>query len=335
MNTTSSDNQFNKAEDARQRRSDRMVSSLNKVPTQPYKPLITPARPYAKETQPPGDFSRPVVRKLTYYKITPNKEVKLRAVGLPKPSWRWLSFLLALASIFAIYLIVESYSFRVHNVQIIGNQRLATSDLAAVVGITDQPIVYLDSQAASERLMRTFSELRDVTVTASFPAKVTVNMTELQPSILWNMQDASYWIAADGTILPTRGQPGPMFALYAENLPPLVPVAPDPATPEKDPNATDQLNPKDLWGRKVDPKLLVQMAELITKLPQDAQVSYSDLHGFSWKDPQGWSVAIGRDMQDIDLKLSVYQSIMARLTADGTRPTEIVSVENIDAPFYK
>lgn len=335
MNIPTSADQSSNSDFVRQRRQNRMVSSLNRVPTQPYKPLITPARPYARETQPPGEFSKPVVRKLTYYKIAGDKEVKIRSGGVPRPTSRWLSFILAVVSIIGIYLILESYTFRVHDVQIIGNVRLASSDIAALVGITDQPIVYLDTQAAENRLTRTFSELRDVTVTAAFPAKVTVMMTELQPSILWNMKDASYWIAADGTILPTRGQPGPMFALYADNLPPLIPVAPDPASPEQTPNASDQPSPKDLWGRKVDPKLLVQMAELITKLPQDAQVSYSTLHGFSWKDPQGWSVAIGRDMHDVDLKLTVYQAIIERLKNEGTTPTEIVSVENIDAPYYR
>jgi hypothetical protein len=53
-----------------------------------------------------------------------------------------------------------------------------------------------------------------------------------------------------------------------------------------------------------------------------------------WQDPRGWSVYFGQNTQDIPMKLAAYQTIEDTFTQQGIQPT-LISVEYLDAPFYK
>jgi hypothetical protein len=43
----------------------------------------------------------------------------------------------------------------------------------------------------------------------------------------------------------------------------------------------------------------------------------------------------GRELTNIDQKLAIYDSLIKDLDQRGITPTEMVSVEFINAPFYK
>jgi hypothetical protein len=51
-------------------------------------------------------------------------------------------------------------------------------------------------------------------------------------------------------------------------------------------------------------------------------------------DPNGWQVYIGKDLNQFEAKMATYQAIISELESRGIRPT-LVSVEHLDAPFYR
>ena len=61
---------------------------------------------------------------------------------------------------------------------------------------------------------------------------------------------------------------------------------------------------------------------------------YDPKYGMGWQDPHGWSVYFGQNTQDIAMKEKVYQAILDTITKQGIQPT-LISVEYLDAPFYK
>jgi hypothetical protein len=67
--------------------------------------------------------------------------------------------------------------------------------------------------------------------------------------------------------------------------------------------------------------------------PQDQPLLYDEGHGFGWQDAGGWVVYFG-DAKDIEMKLKIYQRILRLLDEEESVP-ELVSVEWIDAPYYR
>ena len=73
---------------------------------------------------------------------------------------------------------------------------------------------------------------------------------------------------------------------------------------------------------------------LAPKIPAGMPMIYDPNYGMGWQDARGWSVYFGQTTRDVPMKLVVYQSIVDSLTSQGIQPT-LISVEYLDAPFYK
>ena len=61
---------------------------------------------------------------------------------------------------------------------------------------------------------------------------------------------------------------------------------------------------------------------------------YTENRGLGWQDPQGWDVFFGADLNDIEMKLLVYDAIVAYVLREGIQP-ELISVEFVHAPYYR
>jgi len=67
--------------------------------------------------------------------------------------------------------------------------------------------------------------------------------------------------------------------------------------------------------------------------PQDTRLVFDKEHGLGWKDTQGWDVFFG-DIQDIDLKLRIYQALVKQLAKEKVNPV-LISVEYVHTPYYR
>ena len=268
------------------------------------------------------------VRKQFYYTVgASGAEIRLPAIPLVRPGARLLSFAVVVLTALAIYMLAFSQEFEVRQYKVEGIQRLTYADIEAVLGLEGTPVVSLNSQSSLEKLTAAFPELASAEMVVGFPAEVIISVVERQPVLAWQAGDTTYWLDTDGYLLPPRGEPGDMVLVEADSLPGLLPLAESAAA------QTDGASI--LWGRQVDSLLLKIIFELTARLPADSKLVYNSLNGLGWVDPRGWDVFIGRDLENFQQKLSVYEAILANFEREGIYPREMVSVEFLNAPFYK
>jgi len=131
-----------------------------------------------------------------------------------------------------------------------------------------------------------------------------------------------------------------LLTIGSDGQPPLLPLEQSASVSTSAPTAESTgavavAAPVEVWGRQVDPQILKRMIDLQTMIPPDSKLVYNSLNGLGWEDPRGWDVYIGRDLTDFDLKLSMYTAIITHLEQQGIFPQDMISVEFINAPFYR
>ena len=279
------------------------------------------------------------VKKQYYYTLgASGAELRLPAIPLMQIGPRLVSAFIVIVSALAVYLLGFSSQFQLSSYKVTGLQRVDRSDVEAVLQLNGTQMISIDPQAIQSSLAAAFPELTNIAVNLGFPAKLTINVTELQPVLAWQDGDATYWIDKNGTILPPRGEVSGLQTINSSELPPLVALA---ASPEVTADAstanasTAAATPKTYWGQQVDLQFLNALIALPKEIAEGTELVYNSQNGLGWKDPRGWNVFIGRDLTNIDQKLSIYQSIVDGLEKQGITPSEMVSVEYIDAPYYK
>ena len=335
----------NRSDLVRQRRSERSTARATQtrqaashpVRSQPVtvrSDAFTAARPLQANTR-----SR-VKRQYFYALGASGAELRLPALPFISAGGRFFSAIIVVFAALVIYALAFSPTFQISELTIDGISRLTAGDIQAVLDVQGVQIVAFDPGAARAALEKAFPELGSVKVQVGLPAEVHIQVTELQPAVAWNGGDTVYWIDANGVILPPRGEPGQLLTIGADGQPPLLPVAQTEAistaaSTAETTGAIQAAAPVEIWGRQVDPQILKRMIDLQALIPPDAKLVYNSLNGLGWEDPRGWDVYIGRDLTDFDLKLSMYTAIITHLEQQGTFPQDMISVEFINAPFYR
>ena len=73
---------------------------------------------------------------------------------------------------------------------------------------------------------------------------------------------------------------------------------------------------------------------LAAQVPPGVTILYDESFGFGWNDPRGWKVYFGTSGNDVELKMRVYESLVASLTQPGIRPA-LINVTYPTAPYYR
>jgi hypothetical protein len=73
---------------------------------------------------------------------------------------------------------------------------------------------------------------------------------------------------------------------------------------------------------------------LAPSVPADSTMIFDPGYGLGWRDSRGWKAFFGTSLQDMPLKVRVYQSLVDSLLASGKTPA-FISVAYPDAPFYR
>jgi len=325
----------------RQRRQQRSSQRVNQTRSAASRTPRTQPVTFRSETvssgQPILQKSRSRVKRQYYYSLgATGAEIRLPAIPMVNPGIRVISAIIAVFCALAIYALGFSSEFQVSEISVEGISRLTSADIQAVLDVQGMQIVAFDARAAKEALALAFPELTDVHIQVGLPAKISLKVTELQPAISWNVGDTAYWIDATGVILPPRGEAGNLLAIGSNTEPPMLPLEATitPTNAGSAANSTEAA-PLEIWGRKVDTQTLKRILDLQSLIPPDSKLVYNSENGLGWENPSGLDVYIGRDLTDFDLKLSMYNAIIASLEQQGIAPQEMISVEFINAPFYR
>jgi cell division protein FtsQ len=246
-------------------------------------------------------------------------EVRAPAISLPQFGPRWLSAAATALLVFLLFTLWNSSTFAVSGAELRGAQRLDAAEINAALGLTGQPIFTAVPARLSAELRADFPDVSAASVHVGLPNRVVVDVTERTPLLAWTQNGAVTWIDADGIAFPPRG------AVQG-----LIPVSATGTPPQAQADATVPL-----YARPYLPPAMVQaMITLYPYLPKDVTMTYDPQYGMGWNDARGWSVYFGQGTADIPMKIKVYQAIVDTLTSQGIQPS-LISVEYLDAPFYK
>ena len=251
----------------------------------------------------------------------PGAQVRMPSISLPRLEigWRLLSFFISLLLGAAIYLAWTLPAFRVVSANVTGNQRVSADEINGVLNSAGQSIFTLLPADLESRLRINYPELASVTVAVNLPNTITVNVVERQPIILWQQNGGYTWIDASGVAFRPRGVADHLISVTAL-------AAPAPGLP----SASDRLSPVPYLSMD----MLKAIETLAASLPSGTAMIYDPHDGLGWADGRGWQVFFGSDAKDMTLKLQVYQSLMASLTARGIAPA-FISVQYVNAPYYR
>ena len=241
------------------------------------------------------------------------------AFKMPHLGPRWISAGLTLLMGLVLYSMWTANTFIVSNAEVSGNQRLDAAEVSAALGVTGQPIFKAIPSQIESNLRTAFPDLAGVSVQVGFPNHIYVNVVERTPILLWSQGENITWIDSNGVSFMPRG-----------NVPGLIPIASNGNPPKRpgDPKLSVYDQPF------IDPAMVQAIMTLYPQVPAGSPMIYDPNYGMGWQDPHGWSVYFGQNIQDIPMKEKVYQAILDTISKQGIHPT-LISVEYLDAPFYK
>jgi len=247
--------------------------------------------------------------------------VNTRSISIPRPrlGWRVLSFVLVLIFGAALYFAFNLPELRVTEAQLTGNQIITQAELNSILNISGQPIFTLTPSDLETRLRLNYPELASVRVSVALPNLVSVNVTERQPLIRWEQGGGYTWISEEGIAFRPRGELSGLIPVVALSAPPVDGLGSDnPLTP----------------ASFISTEMIQALKGLVGHVPPGTPILYEKGYGFGWNDPRGWRVFFGTRANDVELKMRVYESMVASLAQRGIRPA-LINVMYPSAPYYR
>lgn len=307
-----------RAELVRMRREQERAKHLQRASKVAERPVVV--------TRSRKDITKPVrkpARKARRFQIAiPHlPHTSARSFGIPRPrmGWRLFSLLLLATLGTLLYLAFTRPELRVTEAQLTGSRIVTQAEVNAVLGASGQPIFLLDPSELETRLRLSFPEFSSVRVSVSLPNRLSVNVTERQPLIRWEQGGGYTWIAEDGVAFRPRGEMDGLIAVMALSAPPA-----------QENTATDSLSPAPF----ISAEMVRALKALAAHVPAGTPILYERGSGFSWNDPRGWRVYFGVSAGDVELKMRVYEAMVAALTQKGIRPA-LINVMYPTAPYYR
>ncbi len=242
--------------------------------------------------------------------------------------WRLLSGVLSVFFICVLMLMTNHKQFTVSQPKLIGFEKITPADLEAAIHLSYQSIYEVDPVTVSKDLQAAFPELSDISVMVGFPANVIITAKERQPVIAWQMPSGTSWIDTEGYVFNAREDVQLPLTISADGPPPL-------QTEEitEDPKTTGPLEEQVKKQAKADMQILKAAQILREQLGSETTIIYQQINGLGWSDSRGWNVYIGNNLRNLETKVTMYNSIVNKLIAEGTQPT-VVSLQYMDVPYY-
>lgn len=247
---------------------------------------------------------------------TPGAEIRVPALPVIKVGWRVLSAGLVAGMAFAIYSLLNSPDFRVGVVEVAGLERISSQDVNSVLAVLGASIFTIQPDVLLDDLNAAFPEINDISVKVGFPAKVIVEASEREPTLVWQQGGITVWVDQNGVAFRQRGVVEGLVSVLAIQTPPLS------AAEERDP---DQI---------ISGEMVQAILTLSLQAPVGTTILYDPEHGLGWQDPQGWQVYFGPSPDDMEVRLSMYQAMVAMFQERGIKPV-LVSLEYLHAPYYR
>lgn len=241
---------------------------------------------------------------------------------------RWISLAVLVVAIYAIVFVGLDERFYVTTVPVSGVSAIPAQEIANASGLGGIHVFAADPKDAAAAI-DDIPGIISATVTLRWPNEVTITVVEDSPIAIWEEAGHSYWVNADGTLLPARVDLPTLPRIQSQMKNPPLRVQPTPAPEgttlleETEAPAVISFVPLDVLDGAI---LLKQLRPNIDRL------FYDPSRGLSFQDSRGWLAYFGTGT-DMHQKLVIYETIVADLLARGKTITYI-SVSNQENPFY-
>ena len=262
---------------------------------------------------------------------------------------RWISLAVLALCIYTLYIIGSDDRFYLNVIPVEGASSLDINHIVAESGLAGQHIFAADPQEAADRLGE-MGGVVTATVTLHWPNNVLITLREQPPLATWQEGDQAYWVDADGGLSPARAQTIGLLSIVSEIPVATTDTSAKTATAGDKKTAADKTTEEEVASDKagttddtnddtsaqiafVPQDVLEGALQLRALRPNIEQLYYRPSGGLSYQDGRGWRAyfGVGRDMNQ---KLAVYETVVAKLLEQGIRP-EYISVSNQYKPYYR
>lgn len=303
----------------RRQQVERRVAKSASLASRPLAPITTRTiPPYSGKVYAPARGSR---RQYQAAISMPGIEVRMPAINVTSQSlkWRLISFALSTALLALLAMAWNSPFFQVSGVEVTGNARVTSAEIAGVLRATDQPSFLLVPANLERQLRINYPEIVSAQVRVGFPNTVSVQVSERTPVIAWQQGNAYTWIDASGVAFRPQGTADNLVTVSSRQAPPAGAPSPiDPAGP------TPYLSTD----------LVQAIQQLAPNVPAGETMLFDPKYGLGWTDSRGWQVFFGNDNRDLGTKLKVYETLVTSLQKQGVIPA-FISVQYANAPYYR
>jgi len=275
----------------------------------------------------------------------PGVEISLPALPQIHFGWRGISFFLAVSLAAVLYFFWTSPIFRISEPNITGLKRIKPNQMTSLLGIDEKVIFDMNAIDMEKEIVEAYPEISSASVIVEFPSTVTITVTERVPVLVWQQEQRSVLVDQDGITFPIREDT--LLTSYpkviAKGAPPEIPKQTDDSS-GLDLAGLDVLSLGETANRldfsmenRAEQFLSVELVTAIlllsSRAPTEAELIYDPTIGLGWKDQRGWDVYFG-EIEDINMKLGVYEAILEHLKAENTPPS-MINVALVHTPYFR
>ncbi len=224
-------------------------------------------------------------------------------------SWRMASAGLVIVLLAVLFHLLSSPRYFVKSINLSGAQFIPGEELYKASGVDNLNIFWLDPTEIQKKIAAV-PGIKEAAVEIRWPNQVYIAVSENKPVLTWSQAGQTMWVDEDGVVFPARS-----------DVPGLLPIVVDDATYA-------------LTSDSRIPKAAIEGALQLKQLRNNIELLHYDaVNGLSYQDGRNWRgyFGVGTDM---DVKLKVYETLIANLLSRNIHPTQ-VNVVNKDAPYYR
>jgi cell division protein FtsQ len=207
-----------------------------------------------------------------------------------------------------VYILFSTPLFFAYGAEIQGNIAVSGREIYAASGVDSQSVFWINPVEVVDRIL-TLPNIKSASVSVSLPAKITIEVVERRPEILWQTDETIWWVDEEGTIVPPKGNIDGMLRIIDDDRQPLQ------------------------AGYRID-QTIVKGAQMLRIMAPDVSViRHSRQQGLTVATPEGWPVYLG-DGSEVKAKLIVLTALLADLEERNVTPA-FIDVRNPLRPFYR
>jgi len=116
---------------------------------------------------------------------------------------RWLGVGVFLAILWGLYIFFNQPTFFVYDADITGNNILTSDEIFQASGVEDLSIFWVNAKDVQERI-EMMPGIKSAEVSVSLPARVSINVEERTPAVVWMINNEPQWVDTDGIFLDQK-----------------------------------------------------------------------------------------------------------------------------------